>query len=101
MLQICVKYDYKVSKVTRFILIVQYVFLHSQQEDSLFASMPPLCPIGSHPKVQSPKPITGGLGAFTKVSIFSGIILQVSMVLHSLFCGMLELVDTTSQHVTF
>ncbi|XP_055977922.1 YEATS domain-containing protein 2 isoform X3 [Sorex fumeus] len=40
-----------------------------QQEDSLFASMPPLCPIGSHPKVQSPKPITGGLGAFTKVII--------------------------------
>uniref|UniRef100_A0A671G9A2 YEATS domain-containing protein 2 n=1 Tax=Rhinolophus ferrumequinum TaxID=59479 RepID=A0A671G9A2_RHIFE len=38
-----------------------------KQEDSLFASMPPLCPIGSHPKVQSPKPITGGLGAFTKV----------------------------------
>lgn len=42
----------------------------TQQEDSLFASMPPLCPIGSHPKVQSPKPITGGLGAFTKVSIY-------------------------------
>ncbi|XP_033259025.1 YEATS domain-containing protein 2 isoform X5 [Orcinus orca] len=40
-----------------------------KQEDSLFASMPPLCPIGSHPKVQSPKPITGGLGAFTKVII--------------------------------
>ncbi|XP_012888528.1 PREDICTED: YEATS domain-containing protein 2 isoform X2 [Dipodomys ordii] len=39
------------------------------KEDSLFASMPPLCPIGSHPKVQSPKPITGGLGAFTKVII--------------------------------
>ncbi|XP_045054524.2 YEATS domain-containing protein 2 isoform X5 [Desmodus rotundus] len=38
-----------------------------KQEDSLFASMPPLCPIGSHPKVQSPKPIAGGLGAFTKV----------------------------------
>nr|XP_023479164.1 YEATS domain-containing protein 2 isoform X4 [Equus caballus] len=38
-----------------------------KQEDSLFASMPPLCPIGSHPKVQSPKPVTGGLGAFTKV----------------------------------
>ncbi|XP_016073539.1 PREDICTED: YEATS domain-containing protein 2 isoform X4 [Miniopterus natalensis] len=38
-----------------------------KQEESLFASMPPLCPIGSHPKVQSPKPITGGLGAFTKV----------------------------------
>lgn len=40
-----------------------------KQEDSLFASMPPLCPIGSHPKVQSPKPVTGGLGAFTKVII--------------------------------
>ncbi|XP_073929750.1 YEATS domain-containing protein 2 isoform X3 [Castor canadensis] len=40
-----------------------------KQEESLFASMPPLCPIGSHPKVQSPKPITGGLGAFTKVII--------------------------------
>ncbi|XP_036880087.1 YEATS domain-containing protein 2 isoform X8 [Manis javanica] len=40
-----------------------------KQEDSLFASMPPLCPIGSHPKVQSPKPITGGLGALTKVII--------------------------------
>ncbi|XP_052013999.1 YEATS domain-containing protein 2 isoform X3 [Apodemus sylvaticus] len=40
-----------------------------KQEDSLFASMPPLCPIGSHPKVQSPKAVTGGLGAFTKVII--------------------------------
>ncbi|XP_009074245.1 PREDICTED: YEATS domain-containing protein 2 [Acanthisitta chloris] len=40
-----------------------------KQEDSLFASMPPLCPIGSHSKVQSPKSITGGLGAFTKVII--------------------------------
>ncbi|XP_056675814.1 YEATS domain-containing protein 2 isoform X11 [Monodelphis domestica] len=40
-----------------------------KQEDSLFASMPPLCPIGSHSKVQSPKPVTGGLGAFTKVII--------------------------------
>nr|XP_045004900.1 YEATS domain-containing protein 2 isoform X2 [Jaculus jaculus] len=40
-----------------------------KQEESLFASMPPLCPIGSHPKVQSPKAITGGLGAFTKVII--------------------------------
>ncbi|XP_042115013.1 YEATS domain-containing protein 2 isoform X1 [Peromyscus maniculatus bairdii] len=39
------------------------------KEDSLFASMPPLCPIGSHPKVQSPKAVTGGLGAFTKVII--------------------------------
>ncbi|XP_020861543.1 YEATS domain-containing protein 2 isoform X2 [Phascolarctos cinereus] len=39
------------------------------KEDSLFASMPPLCPIGSHSKVQSPKPVTGGLGAFTKVII--------------------------------
>jgi len=40
---------------------------YSQQEDSLFATMPPLCPIGSHSKVQSPKSVTGGLGAFTKV----------------------------------
>ncbi|NP_001139402.1 YEATS domain-containing protein 2 isoform X1 [Mus musculus] len=40
-----------------------------KQEESLFASMPPLCPIGSHPKVQSPKAVTGGLGAFTKVII--------------------------------
>ncbi|XP_059805714.1 YEATS domain-containing protein 2 isoform X8 [Hypanus sabinus] len=40
-----------------------------KQEDALFAAMPPLCPIGSHPKVQSPKPATGGLGAFTKVII--------------------------------
>ncbi|RLV97578.1 hypothetical protein DV515_00011626 [Chloebia gouldiae] len=37
-----------------------------KQEDSLFATMPPLCPIGSHSKVQSPKSVTGGLGAFTK-----------------------------------
>ncbi|KAM9614075.1 YEATS domain-containing protein 2 isoform 7-T10 [Morphnus guianensis] len=37
------------------------------KEDSLFATMPPLCPIGSHSKVQSPKSVTGGLGAFTKV----------------------------------
>ncbi|XP_023375022.1 YEATS domain-containing protein 2 isoform X3 [Otolemur garnettii] len=46
-----------------------FVTSNVKQEDSLFASMPPLCPIGSHPKVQSPKPITGGLGAFTKVII--------------------------------
>ncbi|XP_075425605.1 YEATS domain-containing protein 2 isoform X2 [Ascaphus truei] len=39
------------------------------KEDSLFAAMPPLCPIGSHSKAQSPKPIAGGLGAFTKVII--------------------------------
>ncbi|KAF2980884.1 hypothetical protein EK904_000463 [Melospiza melodia maxima] len=39
-----------------------------KQEDSLFATMPPLCPIGSHSKVQSPKSVTGGLGAFTKSS---------------------------------
>ncbi|XP_025892141.1 YEATS domain-containing protein 2 isoform X2 [Nothoprocta perdicaria] len=39
------------------------------KEDSLFATMPPLCPIGSHSKVQSPKSVTGGLGAFTKVII--------------------------------
>nr|XP_048721232.1 YEATS domain-containing protein 2 isoform X3 [Caretta caretta] len=38
-----------------------------KQEDSLFATMPPLCPIGSHSKAQSPKSVTGGLGAFTKV----------------------------------
>ncbi|NXP22236.1 YETS2 protein, partial [Scytalopus superciliaris] len=40
-----------------------------KQEDSLFATMPPLCPIGSHSKVQSPKSVSGGLGAFTKVII--------------------------------
>ncbi|XP_075617000.1 YEATS domain-containing protein 2 isoform X7 [Balearica regulorum gibbericeps] len=40
-----------------------------KQEDALFATMPPLCPIGSHSKVQSPKSVTGGLGAFTKVII--------------------------------
>ncbi|XP_005282528.2 YEATS domain-containing protein 2 isoform X5 [Chrysemys picta bellii] len=40
-----------------------------KQEDSLFATMPPLCPIGSHSKAQSPKSVTGGLGAFTKVII--------------------------------
>ncbi|XP_064021447.1 YEATS domain-containing protein 2 isoform X3 [Pogoniulus pusillus] len=40
-----------------------------KQEESLFATMPPLCPIGSHSKVQSPKSVTGGLGAFTKVII--------------------------------
>ncbi|KAM8952674.1 YEATS domain-containing protein 2 [Pelodytes ibericus] len=40
-----------------------------KQEESLFAAMPPLCPIGSHSKAQSPKTITGGLGAFTKVII--------------------------------
>ncbi|XP_068057454.1 YEATS domain-containing protein 2 isoform X3 [Anomalospiza imberbis] len=40
-----------------------------KQEDPLFATMPPLCPIGSHSKVQSPKSVTGGLGAFTKVII--------------------------------
>ncbi|KAM4771162.1 YEATS domain-containing protein 2 [Rhinophrynus dorsalis] len=40
-----------------------------KQEDSLFAAMPPLCPIGSHSKAQSPKTVTGGLGAFTKVII--------------------------------
>ncbi|XP_053166413.1 YEATS domain-containing protein 2 isoform X2 [Hemicordylus capensis] len=39
------------------------------KEDSLFATMPPLCPIGSHSKVQSPKSVTGGLGTFTKVII--------------------------------
>ncbi|XP_044291965.1 YEATS domain-containing protein 2 isoform X7 [Varanus komodoensis] len=40
-----------------------------KQEDSLFATMPPLCPIGSHSKVQSPKAVTGGPGTFTKVII--------------------------------
>ncbi|KFQ81729.1 YEATS domain-containing protein 2 [Phaethon lepturus] len=40
-----------------------------KQEDSLFATMPPLCPIGSHSKAQSPKSVSGGLGAFTKVII--------------------------------
>ncbi|XP_048398079.2 YEATS domain-containing protein 2 isoform X3 [Stegostoma tigrinum] len=40
-----------------------------KQEDALFAAMPPLCPIGSHSKVQSPKTVTGGLGGFTKVII--------------------------------
>ncbi|KAJ6669181.1 hypothetical protein lerEdw1_007990 [Lerista edwardsae] len=40
-----------------------------KQEDSLFATMPPLCPIGSHSKVQSPKSVTGGAGTFTKVII--------------------------------
>ncbi|XP_066477950.1 YEATS domain-containing protein 2 isoform X2 [Tiliqua scincoides] len=39
------------------------------KEDSLFATMPPLCPIGSHSKVQSPKSVTGGAGTFTKVII--------------------------------
>ncbi|XP_054839717.1 YEATS domain-containing protein 2 isoform X2 [Eublepharis macularius] len=39
------------------------------KEDSLFATMPPLCPIGSHSKVQSPKSVTGGIGTFTKVII--------------------------------
>ncbi|XP_061492353.1 YEATS domain-containing protein 2 [Rhineura floridana] len=40
-----------------------------KQEDSLFATMPPLCPIGSHSKIQSPKSMTGGFGTFTKVII--------------------------------
>ncbi|XP_015216774.2 YEATS domain-containing protein 2 isoform X1 [Lepisosteus oculatus] len=39
------------------------------KEESLFAAMPPLCPIGSQSKVQSTKPLSGGLGAFTKVII--------------------------------
>lgn len=39
------------------------------KEESLFAAMPPLCPIGSQAKVQSPKPVSGGLGAFTKVIV--------------------------------
>ncbi|XP_069473932.1 YEATS domain-containing protein 2 isoform X2 [Ambystoma mexicanum] len=41
----------------------------SVKEDSFFATMPPLCPIGSHTKVQNAKSVTGGLGAFTKVII--------------------------------
>nr|XP_014341155.1 PREDICTED: YEATS domain-containing protein 2 [Latimeria chalumnae] len=40
-----------------------------KQEDAMFAAMPPLCPIGSHSKVQSPKSVPGGLGGFTKVII--------------------------------
>ncbi|XP_058044302.1 YEATS domain-containing protein 2 isoform X2 [Ahaetulla prasina] len=40
-----------------------------KQEDSLFAAMPPLCPIGSHSKVQSPKSVAGAPGTFTKVII--------------------------------
>lgn len=92
----------RISEITHFILIVEYVFLHTQQEDSLFASMPPLCPIGSHPKVQSPKPVTGGLGAFTKVSVYQGIITQVDTVLLcNLFFGLLELIYTAPQHVPF
>ncbi|XP_064418462.1 YEATS domain-containing protein 2 isoform X3 [Latimeria chalumnae] len=39
------------------------------KEDAMFAAMPPLCPIGSHSKVQSPKSVPGGLGGFTKVII--------------------------------
>lgn len=68
----------------------------------MFASMPPLCPIGSHPKVQSPKPITGGLGAFTKVSIYRGLSHKLVCFCYLVFfCSMLELIDTTLQHVTF
>lgn len=40
-----------------------------KQEDSLFATMPPLGPIGSHTKLQSAKSVTEGLGTFTKVLI--------------------------------
>ncbi|XP_043925944.1 YEATS domain-containing protein 2 isoform X2 [Protopterus annectens] len=41
-----------------------------KQEESLFAAMPPLCPIGSHSKLQSPKLVSsGGSGPFTKVII--------------------------------
>jgi hypothetical protein len=62
----------------------------------LFASMPPLCPIGSHPKVQSPKPITGGLGAFTKVSMCEGLVPGIRMVLSHNSCGMLGCIVTVS-----
>ncbi|XP_077147200.1 YEATS domain-containing protein 2 isoform X3 [Ranitomeya variabilis] len=44
-----------------------FITQNIKQEESLFAAMPPLCPIGSHSKAQSPKPVSGGLGAFTKV----------------------------------
>ncbi|XP_044146733.1 YEATS domain-containing protein 2 isoform X2 [Bufo gargarizans] len=46
-----------------------FITQNIKQEESLFAAMPPLCPIGSHSKAQSPKPVAGGLGAFTKVII--------------------------------
>ncbi|KAG8580610.1 hypothetical protein GDO81_007360 [Engystomops pustulosus] len=46
-----------------------FITQNIKQEESLFAAMPPLCPIGSHSKAQSPKPVAGGLGAFTKVFI--------------------------------
>ncbi|XP_073530583.1 YEATS domain-containing protein 2 isoform X2 [Phyllobates terribilis] len=46
-----------------------FITQNIKQEESLFAAMPPLCPIGSHSKAQSPKPVSGGLGAFTKVII--------------------------------
>ncbi|KAM5165117.1 YEATS domain-containing protein 2, partial [Mantella aurantiaca] len=46
-----------------------FVNQNIKQEETLFAAMPPLCPIGSHSKSQSPKTVTGGLGAFTKVII--------------------------------
>ncbi|KAM9316456.1 LOW QUALITY PROTEIN: YEATS domain-containing protein 2 [Gastrophryne carolinensis] len=45
-----------------------FVNQNIKQEESLFATMPPLCPIGSS-KSQSPKTVAGGLGAFTKVII--------------------------------
>ncbi|XP_075057811.1 YEATS domain-containing protein 2 isoform X4 [Mixophyes fleayi] len=46
-----------------------FITQNIKQEESLFAAMPPLCPIGSHSKSQSPKNMAGGLGAFTKVII--------------------------------
>ncbi|KAG8580603.1 hypothetical protein GDO81_007360 [Engystomops pustulosus] len=46
-----------------------FITQNIKQEESLFAAMPPLCPIGSHSKAQSPKPVAGGLGAFTKEPI--------------------------------
>ncbi|KAG9494392.1 hypothetical protein GDO78_001964 [Eleutherodactylus coqui] len=46
-----------------------FITQNIKQEESLFAAMPPLCPIGSHSKAQSPKPVAGSLGAFTKVII--------------------------------
>lgn len=63
-----------VGRITDFCTMSSYL----QQEDSLFATMPPLCPIGSHSKVQSPKSVTGGLGAFTKVSLLTFVLGQAA-----------------------
>ncbi|XP_018427479.1 PREDICTED: YEATS domain-containing protein 2 [Nanorana parkeri] len=46
-----------------------FVNQNIKQEETLFAAMPPLCPIGTHSKSQSPKTVAGGVGAFTKVII--------------------------------